>query len=61
MSKENLKEQLKVLENYINDIPNIFDVCKECQFVDVEMGVRNNVMCKECCWYYGSKFKQKEK
>lgn len=35
MTKE-LKAQLDVLDSYINDIPNIFEVCRLCEFIDKE-------------------------
>lgn len=32
MSRKELKDQLEVFENYINDIPNVIDPCSQCQF-----------------------------
>ena len=54
-----LREDLEVCENYINDVPNIFDPCKLC--VNWDEKTCYNEDCRECCWYYASKFKLKEK
>ena len=61
MSKA-LKEQLEVLETYINDVPLIIDPCRSCKWIDDnrESHFDNTDMCKQCCWYYDSKFKQRE-
>ena len=57
--KERLKEQLEVLETYINDIPLIIDPCKNCKWIDDnrESHIKNTDMCKQCCWYYDSQFR----
>ena len=49
---------LKEYQNYINDIPNVIDPCKQCKKIDKnkETHVDNIEVCKECCWYYPSKF-----
>lgn len=61
MSKA-LKEQLQILETYINDVPLIIDPCRECKWIDDnrESHIKNTDMCKQCCWYYDSQFKQRE-
>lgn len=58
----NLKEQLEVLETYINDVPLIIDPCRSCKFIDSnkETHTENVDMCKQCCWYYDSQFRQAE-
>ena len=57
--KNELRKDLEVCENYINDVPNIFDPCKLC--VNWDEKTCYNEDCRECCWYYASKFKLKEK
>ena len=57
---------LKEYQNYINDIPNTIDSCKMCKVYNTNNGYdlghydENDVYvlgrCKECCWFYGSKF-----
>lgn len=61
MARKELKEQLDILETYINDVPLIIDPCKNCEFVDDnrQPHFENTETCKECCWYYDSKFKQR--
>ena len=58
MAKKELKEQLKSYEGYINDIPLVIDPCKQCKKQkrksDIVLGYSEE--CKECCWYYDSKF-----
>lgn len=58
MTKE-LKAQLDVLDSYINDIPNIFEVCRLCEFIDNDKQSHFDHVdvCEGCCWYYASKFK----
>ena len=66
MAKKELKEQLKSYEGYINDIPLVIDPCKQCKVYKENNGYdfghndENNVYvlgrCKECCWFYDSKF-----
>lgn len=64
MAKNELKEhesvttQLKSYEGYINDIPFVIDPCRLCKH---QIKKRNIVLgyedkCKECCYYYDSKF-----
>lgn len=58
MAKKELKEQLKSLEGYINDIPFVIDPCRLCKHLVKQY---NSVLgysdkCKECCYYYDSKF-----
>ena len=56
MAKKELKEQLKSYEGYINDIPLVIDPCKMCKKFK-ENGERfNHDICRECCWFYDSKF-----
>ena len=55
MSRKELKDQLEVFENYINDIPYVIDPCPICKF---EGNIQDNLeKCKEGCYYYPSKFK----
>jgi hypothetical protein len=56
MSRKELKDQLEVFENYINDIPNVIDPCSQCEFKDRSIW-DNLEKCKECCYYYSSNFK----
>ena len=65
MAKKELKEQLKSYEGYINDIPLVIDPCKMCKiykkhngyFMDeYKNGEWKDGACKECCWFYDSKF-----
>ena len=55
MAKNELKEQLKSYEGYINDIPLVIDPCKMCK-VYKEKDEYIEGVCKECCWFYDSKF-----
>lgn len=72
MAKNKIKEQLKSYEGYINDIPLVIDPCKQCNVYkkkDIHKlkegydtghfdshGDWVEGVCKECCWYYDSKF-----
>jgi hypothetical protein len=56
MSKKELKDQLDVFENYINDIPNVIDPCSQCEFKDRSIW-DNLEKCRGCCYYYSSNFK----
>ena len=68
MAKKELKEQLKSYEGYINDIPLVIDPCKMCKVYKKHKGwfmgeFKNREWeegaCKECCWFYDSKFEVK--
>lgn len=61
MAKKELNEQLKSYEGYINDIPLVIDPCRDCEFIDdnKQSHFDNTDMCKQCCWYYDSKFEIK--
>lgn len=60
---EDMNKQTAILENYINDIPLIIDPCRLCVNCT---GVRGDITthltenCKDCCYFYGSKFEAKE-
>ncbi len=69
MAKKELKEQLKSYEGYINDIPLVIDPCKQCKVFKEHKGYEfehkeinggtitiSQGRCKECCWFYDSKF-----
>ena len=69
MAKNELKEQLKSYEGYINDIPLVIDPCKMCKVYKENKGYEfehkeinggtitiSQGRCKECCWFYDSKF-----
>ena len=67
MAKNEIKEQLKSYEGYINDIPLVIDPCKMCKVYKknkgYDMGHYDRKkdeyiegVCKSCCWYYDSKF-----
>lgn len=56
MSRKELKDQLEVFENYIND--NVIDPCSQCEFKDRYI-VYNLEKCRGCCYYYPSNFKIK--
>lgn len=65
MAKNEIKEQLKSFEGYINDIPLVIDPCKMCKiykehkgwFMDeFKNGEWKEGPCKKCCWFYGSRF-----
>jgi hypothetical protein len=56
MSRKELKDQLEVFENYINDIPNVIDPCSQCEFKDRSIW-DNLEKCRGCCYYYPSNFK----
>lgn len=55
-SRKELKDQLEVFENYINDIPNVIDPCSQCEFKDRSIWA-NLEKCKDCCYYYPGNFK----
>ena len=57
MSKPELKDQLKSLESYFNDVPLVLDPCKMCKNYDEEKGYK--VKCSACCYWYGSNFEVK--
>ena len=56
---EELNTQIKVLENYINDVPLVVDPCPMCDYIDADKQghTKNRNICTECCYYYNSKFK----
>ena len=54
MSKPELKDQLKSLESYFNDVPLVLDPCKICKNYDEEKGYKEK--CYTCCYWYGSNF-----
>ena len=55
MAKNEIKEQLKSYEGYINDIPLVIDPCRQCK--NVERKNEEQVeKCRLCCWYYTSSF-----
>lgn len=65
MAKNELKEQLKSYEGYINDIPLVIDPCKMCKVYkkyngwftsEFKNGEWEEGACKQCCWFYDSKF-----
>jgi hypothetical protein len=69
MAKKELEEQLKSYEGYINDIPLVIDPCKQCKVFKENKGYEfehkeinggtittSQGRCKECCWFYDSKF-----
>ena len=65
MSKKELKDQLKRYEGNINNIPLVIDPCKMCNTYKKHSGwyvgeYRKGEWvygpCKECCWFYPSKF-----
>jgi hypothetical protein len=56
MSRKELKDQLEVFENYINDIPNVIDPCSHCEFKDRSIW-DDLEKCRGCCYYYPSNFK----
>ena len=67
MAKNELNEQLKSYEGYINDIPLVIDPCKQCKVYKTKGGYDtghcdsdgqwdDSNSCKMCCWYYDSKF-----
>lgn len=61
MAKTELKDQLDVLETYINDVPLIINPCKMCDLIDDNKETHNDnpEICKQCCWYYDSQFRLK--
>ena len=44
MSKPELKDQLKSLESYFNDVPLVLDPCKMCLNYDEEKGYKEKLM-----------------
>ena len=71
MAKNEIKEQLKSYEGYINDIPLVIDPCKMCKVYkkneghdfghyDPEKCEYIEGVCKSCCWFYYSKFEVEE-
>lgn len=50
------------LESHVNDIPYVINPCKACRYIDEgrETHVKNFATCKDCCWYYDSKFEVKK-
>ena len=70
MAKKELKEQLKSYEENINNIPLVIDPCKQCKVYKAKGGYDTGHFdsngdwaegaCKECCWFYDSKFETGE-
>lgn len=61
MKKTN--EQLQSFESYINDLPRVITPCRLCvNCTDVCGDITTHIVenCKDCCYFYGSKFKVKE-
>ena len=58
MSSQNVKDQLDVLESYIDDLPMVIDPCRICKYIDEDKMLHHNHadVCEKCCWYYDSKF-----
>ena len=67
MAKKEINEQLKSYEGYINDIPLVIDPCKMCKVYKAKKGYDMGHydrkkdeyiegVCKNCCWFYDSKF-----
>lgn len=58
MPKKELKDQLESFSSYINDIPLVIDPCKLCKYIDKDKESHSDHIdvCKECSWYYPSKF-----
>lgn len=66
MAKNEIKEQLKSYEENINDIPLVIDPCNQCKVYKAKGGYDTGHFdsngdwvegaCKECCWFYDSKF-----
>ena len=66
MAKKELKDQLKSLEGYINNIPLIIAPCKMCKVYKEHNGYDSGErivndewrkgVCDNCCWFYDSKF-----
>lgn len=66
MAKKELKEQLKSYEECINNIPLVIDPCKRCKVRKEKDGYDTGHLnsngdwvegaCKQCCWFYDSKF-----
>ena len=61
------KEQIKVFEETRNNIPLCIDPCKRCKIYkekghydaghfNQDDGEWEEGICKECCWFYDSKF-----
>lgn len=61
MSKDKITDQLDVLESYLNDIPMIIDPCRMCGHArNYKDGFADyGEECRECCYYYDSKFEVK--
>jgi hypothetical protein len=65
-SEQKISDQLKSLEEYINDIPMAIDPCKICKIYKKndgydfahqdEKGSWEKGPCNECCWFYASNF-----
>lgn len=53
----------KSFADLIKNIPLCIDPCKMCALVDKnkQSHFDNTDMCKQCCWYYDSQFRLKEK
>lgn len=49
-------------ESHVNDITYVINPCKACRYIDEgrETHVKNFATCKDCCWYYASKFEVKK-
>ena len=70
MSRPKISDQLKSYESYINDIPLVINPCKQCEVYKknkgYDMGHYDRKkdeyiegVCKNCCWFYDSRFKIK--
>jgi len=51
------------LEEWVNGITMVVDPCHLCAYIDKNgVGHSENVeVCKGCCWYHPSQFKERKK
>ena len=58
-----MKKGVEILESYINDIPLVINPCRLCvNCTGVQDGLITHLVenCKDCCYFYGSKFEVKK-
>lgn len=57
-----MKRKPTKLEKWVDGITQVADPCKMCAYIDKngESHFQNTEICKGCCWYHPSQFKEKK-
>ena len=57
-----MKRKPTKLEEWVDGITQVAYPCEMCKFIDKngETHFQNTEICKGCCWYYPSQFKEKK-